>query len=279
LTPQHSQSFLSRHPLNDLRKNERTTGVCTIHLTLLVDYTNVHRIASPISPPYWCSKSHRYELRIDFQHEEYIISWASANRRPDLLHFPILDVQFSSEKIKHSREESKVWAESRVHCFGSFGQVRELIPPDARFPMMKLAHKSQIPPRLIDNEFSTITDLSLYDLPIVQIDAFPLKDEDGIFGFRMEKLFKIKAKDFPQHSRAITEAVHRIHKKGKVHTDLSISNIMLDNARNIRVIDFGHAGNIDKPLPADHPCRVYRGWETFDTQIDILALEKMLAFL
>jgi serine/threonine protein kinase len=91
----------------------------------------------------------------------------------------------------------------------------------------------------------------------------------------MERLFKIDLKDYSQYLPAIVDAVQRIHQQGKVHTDLHPSNIMLKSANEIQIIDFGHAGSTGQMLPPDHLCQVYKGWERFETQIDILVLEKL----
>jgi RIO-like serine/threonine protein kinase len=138
--------------------------------------------------------------------------------------------------------------------------------------MYKLAHKSQLSRKLISDGYSTLTNLSSQGLPIVQVD-YAFKDKDGIFGFRMERLFRIRPKDISHHYEAIEDAVHQLHEKGYVHADLTFSNIMLNDQGEVRLIDFGHAGKLGEPLPPYHPYRKLKGCQIFEQEIDLLSLK------
>jgi hypothetical protein len=231
--------------------------------------------ASPISPPYWCPKSHRYAIRIEFQTQEFVLKWDRAGWRPSLSRFPELENGVSIEEVEHSGEEQSIWKRSKLHAYGSYGHVREAISSDGHIFTYKIAHNTPQSRQLIQNEFSILTNLSSQDLPIVRVYEPACKDENGLFGFRMEKLHKISPDRIPHHYEDIERAVHQLHKKNYVHADLTISNIMADDQGQIRLVDFGHAGKLGDPLPHDHPRRVFEKWQAFELDIDLIALDKL----
>jgi serine/threonine protein kinase len=86
--------------------------------------------------------------------------------------------------------------------------------------------------------------------PVVRVQSDPLQDDDGIFGFRMEKLNKLDLSTAAKNISRIENAFERLHKKEIVHNDISPSNIMLNDVGRITIIDFGRAGRAGTVIPA-----------------------------
>lgn len=59
---------------------------------------------------------------------------------------------------------------------------------------------------------------------------------DCIFKYKL-KLFKDYS-EFKNFIKSIIKAIHYIHKKGYIYTDLKLENIMINNENNFKIIDF-----------------------------------------
>lgn len=167
---------------------------------------------------------------------------------------------------------------SRLIGFGAHAHVREdSSGDDAEFPVVKVAHEGERAQRQIENEFGILSGLAMgtaASLTVCVAEA-PLADGRGIFGVRMQRPVRIPYEDLAGYCGGIAEALRVIHGNGLVHGDVHPDNVMLDQMGRIRLIDFGCAGFIGDVLPVDHNSRRFLGWETFQVQIDIDALEKM----
>jgi len=216
----------------------------------------------------------RYAQRIKFCGEEFIVS--SAERQPDTSLFPMrLDHETSSQSVEHSEEEKVIWSQSRLLAFGSYGFVREYTSSPMDFPVVKLAHQTPLARQLMHNEFSVLSELSSQCLPVVKVHS-PLEDRSGIFGFSMQKLFRINPNDLPSYGDALKDAIIQLHSKGFVHGDVHPSNIMRTKNHEIRLIDLSHAGKVGQAIPDYHPARTLKHWHTFEAKMDLLELEKIM---
>jgi RIO-like serine/threonine protein kinase len=233
----------------------------------------MHRDALPLSPPYWCAQSCRYAQRIEYCNEEFILS--SAKQQPDISLPLRLHHDVSMQKIEHSEEEDMIWRQSRLLSFGSYGFVREYMSATEAFPLVKLAHQTPLARQLIFNEFLVLSELSSQYLPIVKINPQPLVDHWGIFGFSMEKLFRINPSDLPSYVDSLEDVIRQLHSQGFVHGDISPSNVMRTEDGEIRLIDLSHAGKVNQPLPEYHPGRKLKHWHTFEEKMDLIELEKI----
>lgn len=234
-----------------------------------------NEIALQTSPPYWCSSALCYAVRIEYAKQEFVLYWKRPNWQPNIALIPLIEKGVTVQEIVHSEEEDEIWKTSELRSYGSYSHVRESMPPNGPLPMYKLAHSTGLALQFLKNEFSVLTHLSSYDLPIVKVDSHALNDSRGIFGFRMEKLVKLSIKDCPGYYTAVEDAVHLLHEKDCIHGDLTISNIMLNDQGNVRLIDFGLAGKKGEPLPSYHPYRLYNKREFFEVDMDLLALKKL----
>jgi serine/threonine protein kinase len=144
------------------------------------------------------------------------------------------------------------------------------------FPLVKLAHQTPLARQLVRNEFSVLSELSSQCLPVVKFHHSSLEDRSGIFGFSMQKLFRIDPSDLPSYGDALKDAIIRLHSKGFVHGDVHPSNIMRTENHEIRLIDLGHAGKVGEPIPEYHPARTLKHWHTFEAKMDLLELEKIM---
>ena len=129
--------------------------------------------------------------------------------------------------------------------------------------------------RLLQDEFSILRRLSLHGRPVVRTHQQPLVDEDGIFGFRMERLIGINSETAAQYIPEIEKAIDSIHQCGVVVHDISPGNIMLNQQGCVTIIDFGRAGHAGETIPPWKTIRTKTTIdEVFSVDADRLALGK-----
>lgn len=156
-------------------------------------------VAKLISLEEWCKTSQFYSMRIEYERKEFILRWTEKRRiQPSTAQFPILEEGISAEKVVHREREEEIWKSSRLLAFGSYGHIRESEQPYQNFLIIKVARNSQQARQLIRNEIQLLAELSPTDLPIVKVSKEVVEDEDGIFGFFMEKLIQISPDEFLQ---------------------------------------------------------------------------------
>jgi serine/threonine protein kinase len=202
--------------------------------------------ARPITFTYPSEKS--CAINIDFEGHEYILIWDGDWRKlPDLTHFPCVEGA-SVTLIPHSSTVRELWTRSQVLTYGADSHIRTLHSCRDDFPICKVAINGR-QRSLLQEEFSILCHLSSIGVPVVRTHREPLTDEEGIFGFRMERLDDIDLNAAAKYIPDIETAINKIHQSGVVHHDISPSNIMLDQEGCIRIIDFGRAGYIGDNIP------------------------------
>ncbi|KAH6881140.1 kinase-like domain-containing protein [Thelonectria olida] len=216
-------------------------------------------------------------FNVDYEGQEYRVCWSGDWRRqPNLSSFPRVD-GVALSPIPHSSEVDELWTASRVVGHGSDSHLRELNNCTDGFPICKVAINER-QKRLLQEEFSLLRHLSTLhlSLPIVRICLEPFQDEQGIFGFRMEKLYGITLEDLLQYFDEMDTAIKRIHQAGVIHYDISISNIMLNVDGRITLIDFGRSGYIGDQIPLIKEKGVKpTGEHTYAAYWDFQALRKI----
>lgn len=137
-----------------------------------------------------------YAANMDFWRQEYRVSWKGNWRDfPDLTSFPQISGA-TVASIPHSPQVNKLWAKSRVLCYGAASHIRLLDQgsvsgdEDEQFPVCKVAADDR-QRRFIADEFEMLRHLGSSAAPVVRVHPEPLVDGKGIFGFRMEKLLAI----------------------------------------------------------------------------------------
>lgn len=194
--------------------------------------------AQPITPPYSVGKS--LAINIDFKGNEYLLRWDGDWRiTPDLTLFPLVD-DASVTLIPHSKRINELWATSEVLAYGADSHIRVLDSCGDEFSVCKVAINDR-QRRLLQEEFSILQHLSSKDIPVVRVQQEPLTDEQGIFGFRMERLSNIDIDNAAEYISEIAKAFEEVHQSGVVHNDISPSNIMLNQKGLVTIIDFGRA--------------------------------------
>ncbi len=197
--------------------------------------------------------SDMYAANIDFQRQEYRVSWHGDWRNfPDLGSFPQVSgatVTF----ISHSPEVDDLWAKSEVLCYGADSHIRLLDQGPARgeeqFPVCKVAADER-QRRFIVDEFEILRDLGSNAAPAVQVHPEPLVDGKGIFGFRMEKLLAIGPGSVVSKSEFF-KCLEQIHEQGVVHNDFHPMNVMMNRQGQLVVIDFGRSGRAGNKVPME----------------------------
>jgi serine/threonine protein kinase len=217
-------------------------------------------------------------VNIDFEGKEYTVRWDGDWKvLPDLQYFPNVS-NATVTLVPHTSSVNEIWATSQVLKFGADAHLRVLHSCTDEFPICKVALDVR-QRRLLQEEFSILRQLSSQDVPVVRTHYQALVDEEGIFGFRMERLaamdMKIAAKYIPQ----IRTAVNKIHKCGIVHHDLSPSNMMLNQKGFITLIDFGRAGYIGEEIPRDKLIGSEPTKTVFSIDADLLRLNTTIGTL
>ncbi|KEY64863.1 hypothetical protein S7711_10782 [Stachybotrys chartarum IBT 7711] len=189
-------------------------------------------------------------INLDYQGEEFRICWTGDWRKPpNLSTFPQVDGATSS-KVPHSPEVDDLWTNSQVLGYGADSHIRKLVDCVDGFPICKVAIDDR-QRLLLQEEFALFRYLSATgsSLPVVKTWPHPLKDQQGIFGFRMETLHNFTMENALEYFNEIKTAVLQLHEVGVIHYDLSLSNLMLNKEEHITLIDFGRAGYVGNRIP------------------------------
>lgn len=215
-------------------------------------------------------------LHVDYHGDEYRVCWTGDwRRRPDLSEFPRVKTA-TITKIPHSPAVDVLWTSSQVVAHGADVHIRELRNCTDGFPICKVAIDTR-QRRLLQYEFRILRFLSTSDLdyPVPKTDPEPLGDDDGIFGFRMEKLHPIAGPHCLEYFNEVERAIRKVHESGVAHNDLSPSNIMLNKDRRVTIIGFGRAGFAGEIVPSYEKGELKRGNLTYSLSLDLDWLAKL----
>jgi serine/threonine protein kinase len=175
--------------------------------------------------------------------------------------------------VTHSDSVHELWATSRLLKFGADSHVRIFNCCTDEFPVCKVAIDDR-QRRLLQEEFSILQHLSSEDIPVVRIHQEPLSDEQGIFGFRMERLFDMDIDTAAKYIPEVAKAFDAVHRSGVVHHDISPSNLMLNHDGKITIIELGRAGYIGEDVPSYKVVgNTPKEKEIFSVDSDISSLE------
>jgi serine/threonine protein kinase len=216
-----------------------------------------------------------YAINIDFQRQEYRVSWHGDWRDPpDLGSFPEVPGA-TVTSIPHSPEVDELWAKSQVLCYGADSHIRLLDQgsdsSDEQFPVCKVAANDR-QRQFISDEFEILRDLGSEAAPAVQVHPEPFLDGKGIFGFRMERLLAIGPDTAVSKSKFL-KCLEQIHEKGVVHNDFHPMNVMKNRQGQLVVIDFGRSGRVGNKIPTEKRSPWWRA-ELYSFEADKLSLDK-----
>ncbi|KAH6866164.1 hypothetical protein B0T10DRAFT_502789 [Thelonectria olida] len=219
-------------------------------------------------------------INVDFQQKEFRVCW-SGNwlEPPDLADFPSSAVVSgaSIEQIPHSQAVEAVWLASRALKYGADSHIRLLEHCRDNFPICKVAIDER-QRQLVSEEFTLLQYLSTQSptARIVRTLPKPLQDQDGIFGYQMERLTGITFEELADNYEELLGVVQELHEAGVVHYDLSWTNIMLGNDGKITLIDFGRAGRLGEPVPLNkHRGLRRQGNLTYSPSLDFEILQEL----
>lgn len=197
--------------------------------------------------------------------------WLDAKRNPKLENFSAF--KNDAIPVQHSPEEDKIWQSSAFLSYGAYAQIREL-NKETDFPIVKMASRHADARKYIENEFRVLRTLSRIS-SVVKIQGVALVEDQGIFGFRMEKLDEIPTDDRLTYISQIKDAVEDVHKAGFAYCDLTFSNIMM-KGHQVKLIDFGLSGTLGDAVPEDHLLRKFYGIDKFSTSIDKKKIDRLI---
>jgi serine/threonine protein kinase len=159
-------------------------------------------------------------------------------------------------RVKLSDEVSAAWSRSTFLNYGSGAVIRS--SDEADFPVIKIAHPDHEARQQLRHEFAFMKKVAGFP-GMAKFDSMPLQDEDGIYGFRQERLSEIEFKDIGLYSNEVREVVRALHKLGYCHGDLSPSNVMRNENGQVVLIDFAFSGRIGDIVPQHVPIGVHEG--------------------
>lgn len=228
-------------------------------------------LAIQISPHFYYPPIRATAISIEYRGAEYVLPWPDTARYPRLENFD--DFKNDMIGIDHSPEEDNIWRRSTLISYGVYAQVRQL-NGETDFPIVKIASKHVDARKHIQNEFDLLTTLCQITT-VVKIHGVALVDNQGIFGFRMEKLDEISIEDRLKYIGQVRDAVEEVHKAGVAHCDLSFSNIM-KRKQKVKLIDFGLSGKLGETIAHYHPLRRFFGIDVFSISIDDEKVDKLI---
>jgi serine/threonine protein kinase len=200
----------------------------------------------PFSTPFAIDrKIKRYGCYIDVKGVPHEASWTG-----DWAIFEFTDTSqihdFRLVPLKLTIEISTVWKSSALLAFGSHASVR-LVKTNPSL-VVKIAQPTEKCRRLVEREFNIMHDLSTLDA-VAQVEDQPLEDQDGVFGFRLERLNHVEPEDLRKRIREVEGLLDSLHKAGYCHGDCSPSNIMQNQKGRLVFIDLGFAGPLGDNVP------------------------------
>ncbi len=205
-------------------------------------------MAFPITPPYSASGGD-WACGVDYNRKEYTTRWSGAWQPPSLLGFPKIQ-ELTIQEAYQSDEKRRCWQHSTILDYGSYAHIR-ILDDSSQYPILKIAHHGDAERQFISREFEMLKMLNTQ--PVVRVQEEPISDEDGLFGFHMQKLYKINTVELAKRLDELEDAIKRVHEAGIAINDISISNVMLDAQDKITLIDFGFAGRIGEEVPSFFP--------------------------
>jgi len=215
-----------------------------------------------VSPPQDGGGS-EYKCYVESNKQLYETFWKGSQHFPDLRGVHL-------RRVNLSDEVSTTWLSSNRLGFGSSAVVRTL--DEDRFPIVKIAHPNTDARQQIQHEYEIMRSLSHFD-GAADVDSEPLKDKDGIFGFRLERLSKIDFADLQMRSSEVRRLVKALHDIGYSHGDLSPSNVMVKGNGRLVLIDFSFSGPVGQRLATHIPRWVYDG-AAYETTADFRRLDR-----
>lgn len=231
--------------------------------------------AKQVSPPFFCQSIQATAVSVEYLDKEYILPLTDIRRSPNLENFESLE---NTVLIEHSPQMEHLWKTSSFINYGVHAQIRQLSTCEDGFPMIKMASQQVDARKYIETEFQLLKMISTKALPTVKVYSEPLVDEQGIFGFRMERLHHIPTDELRDYLPDIETAVGELHTGGIVHGDISIGNIMV-KGEAIRIIDFGLSGIVGEEIPSYHLQRMMTGLERFSISTDLEKLRRIQAMV
>ncbi|XP_066444753.1 hormonally up-regulated neu tumor-associated kinase-like [Eleutherodactylus coqui] len=109
--------------------------------------------------------------------------------------------------------------------------------------------------------------------------------EGGDLLDKLSEKNKIEEREAKSYIRQIVTAVEHLHRKGIVHRDIKLENILLDDESNIKLVDFGLSNTISyyglcpQPLRTQCGTRAYAAPELlmgkpYDAKVDVWSMER-----
>ena len=103
---------------------------------------------------------------------------------------------------------------------------------------------------------------------VAQIDAEPLEDNEGIFGFRLEYFHKMTKGETTCRAGEIKSLLEQFHQAGCCHGDIHFCDIIKRSNAEFAFIDFAYAGALGEPVP-DHMPKYMHSSRVYQVEADL----------
>ncbi|KAK5755697.1 hypothetical protein LTS12_014159 [Elasticomyces elasticus] len=206
-------------------------------------------VVQPVSPTRSAGADRSYKCYVELDGQIYETTWNGSQGYPDFSDLPLHHVELSIN-------QSSTWSHSTLLDFGSGAIIRAL--DGGPFPIVKIAYPNIEARSQIRHEYNFIKSMAGSE-GIVKVHSEPLTDDEGIYGFQMEYLSKIEFQDVKAKGKEVQKVVEKLHVSGCCHNDLSPSNVMMNEAGHVVLIDFSFAGRIGQDVPWYVPSWAHRG--------------------
>ncbi len=94
-------------------------------------------------------------------------------------------------------------------AYGSYTYVRVCDKP-SEFPIFKISHDGNAKRLFIRIDFEILK--SLNSLPVVRVHGDPISDKGGLFGFRMQELYKINVGELAKRLDELKEEIRTVRR-------------------------------------------------------------------
>ncbi|KAK5109380.1 hypothetical protein LTR62_007046 [Meristemomyces frigidus] len=163
-----------------------------------------------------------YQCYVDSANRIWKTFWDGPSMRYPDLHKTIL------HPIDLSPEAAAAWSKTKLLALGANAVIRAYEEEkESAHPILKFAHPNSTARQLLQHEFEVMQTLSSLCLPgIAKTHPTPLVDEEGIFGFRLQRLYPIPFTEIQNYTRDLQILLEGLHIRGYCHGDVGPSNVM-----------------------------------------------------
>ncbi len=193
--------------------------------------------------------SDSYYTFLEFERHLYRVYWTDISKLqcPPLPDFPAMPEGVRLEKVHMDRAMQDLLQQSTTIGCGADAMVR-ILDTDASF-VVKCAFPTATARARLRHEYRMLEFMRELPLPVPRIIGDVLKDDHGMFAFRLPRLDQWQSNVQKDLGTAMQELATQLHYYGICHNDLRKANLMQTQMSTPMLIDFGRSGIVGDPVP------------------------------